>query len=469
MTNMNVDKAYLLGLIIGGGVFGKNDNSFHIRLPYKRWGSVEKNPARAGKIAKDILNVVSPMMRGIYGIDATYEATDKEWNIQCYGDLSKLKNDLVSYGIFPSGDLRKNVSIGGVVSDLIDENMKRRFIAGLADTIGSTAKSHRRFSDNTQTISFEISGFRYDFVCQLCQLLCSIKCYPDQVLWNHPNFHSANDRYYKPWNKGFKLRVLLDQYDKFGAFAFKAKVESVSENRNLQTYSNKISPTCVNRPINVGKSCVHIDEDSDLLPPIIRNGHYLHNLHVCCVLGCEHAPYDKMEEVLNDAGKYINPFPILHKDSIENIQNLLESEPIYSNRTFAVEKANVSYIYHLYQKSKHKLVYGTDETNGYPVNILVQALAYAIAGKNGKLHGKRISGNQDEHITSYLKSNNKFDIILRIPEIPTVLIVECGEWSAMVGAENPNLYSKLISRDSNNKFKLIVRDITEEDLHEYFG
>ena len=98
MTNMNVDKAYLLGLIIGGGVFGKNDNSFHIRLPYKRWGSVEKNPARAGKIAKDILNVVSPMMRGIYGIDATYDVKDKEWNVQCYGDLAKLKNDLVHRG-----------------------------------------------------------------------------------------------------------------------------------------------------------------------------------------------------------------------------------------------------------------------------------------------------------------------------------------------------------------------------------
>lgn len=32
---MNTDKAYLLGLIIGGGIFGNAEDVFRIKLPYK--------------------------------------------------------------------------------------------------------------------------------------------------------------------------------------------------------------------------------------------------------------------------------------------------------------------------------------------------------------------------------------------------------------------------------------------------
>ena len=46
---MDTDKAYLLGLIIGGGVFGNAEDVFSIRLPYKKWGSyLAISPARCG-------------------------------------------------------------------------------------------------------------------------------------------------------------------------------------------------------------------------------------------------------------------------------------------------------------------------------------------------------------------------------------------------------------------------------------
>ena len=54
---MDTDKAYLLGLIIGGGIFGNAEDVFRIRLPYNKWGSYAKNPQRAGDIAADILKL----------------------------------------------------------------------------------------------------------------------------------------------------------------------------------------------------------------------------------------------------------------------------------------------------------------------------------------------------------------------------------------------------------------------------
>ena len=35
-TIVNIDKAYILGLVVGGGVFGSSTSSFCVKLPYKQ-------------------------------------------------------------------------------------------------------------------------------------------------------------------------------------------------------------------------------------------------------------------------------------------------------------------------------------------------------------------------------------------------------------------------------------------------
>ena len=39
MQIMNTDKAYILGLVIGGGVWGNAEDVFRIRLPFKHANS----------------------------------------------------------------------------------------------------------------------------------------------------------------------------------------------------------------------------------------------------------------------------------------------------------------------------------------------------------------------------------------------------------------------------------------------
>ena len=176
---MDTDKAYLLGLIIGGGIFGNNEDVFKICLPYKKWGSYIENPQRAGEIAGDILRKVGQMFRAIYNLSVQYETTPGGiWTILCEGDTTLVKDDLIKYGITCDGELRGNADISQLKLELIDDNLKRIFVAGLADTFGSMAKSQRRFSDELQIISFEIKGYNFKFVCDLCRLLYSINCIP---------------------------------------------------------------------------------------------------------------------------------------------------------------------------------------------------------------------------------------------------------------------------------------------------
>ena len=69
---MDTDRAYLLGMIIGGGHLGNNASELRISLPYKQWGSYDKNPKRAGIIASDILRKVGQMFRAIYQLSVQY-------------------------------------------------------------------------------------------------------------------------------------------------------------------------------------------------------------------------------------------------------------------------------------------------------------------------------------------------------------------------------------------------------------
>lgn len=460
---MNTDKAYLLGLIIGGGIFGNAEDIFRIRLPYKKWGRYLDNPQRAGQIASDILCKVGQMFRAIYGLTIQYEAAQSGiWTILCEGDITTVKDDLESYGINCEGEIRGNVDLSRIVADLVDDNLKRRFIAGLADTIGSMAKSHRRFTDEHQILSFEINGYNYKFVCNLCKLLYSINCIPDQVNWNHPNIHCPSDPYYAQWNKGFKLRILLDQYAKFGALGFKTKAETAQANRKLQTQTHTAEP-CGQRTVNVTPSTVHPAENDARLPIEIRGGHYLHFRHFCAVMGCEHAPYDKVCECFSRLGDLITPFPILCKDSYTNILQIIENNALFSNRHYDYKNISITFLLEIFKNDNEALIYKQSDNSGYPMTEVLKAIAYVIADEK-ELFGKRPKDGYLAVINKHIASTPDLIVEIRVPDLLTPLVVVGNGRGALIGAKNPNVYNRLISRDPNNEYKLLVRNITEEDL-----
>jgi len=459
---MNTDKAYILGLIIGGGVWGNTEDIFRIRLPYRQWGSISRNPQRAGQISQDIMRVVSPTLRAIYGLSVSFEASEREWSILCEGDMTDVRNDLISYGIKPIGDMRQNAGISDVVPALIDDNLKRRFIAGLADTIGSTNPNHRRFSDEIQILSFEITGFNFSFVCDLCHLLYSVNCIPDQILWNHPNFHAGKNPYYRQWTKGFKLRVQLDQYATYGAFAFRSRAESAQENLGKQHQTHQAVP-CPERDISVSPTCVHPAEHDIRLPDDIRGGHYLHNRHVCAVLGCEHAPYDKVCDLFNNVGDYINPFPILYKDTQIQIEKIITSDSLLANRNYVVSRVDIRKLFSNFQNSENNLIYGKGAKDGYPRAEIMQAIAYIIANDN-ELNGTRPRGSFIKLIERHLADESKLVIEIHRPDLLTPLALFGNGRGALIGARNPRVYEQLASIAPDNQYKLCVRPITEEDL-----
>lgn len=468
---MNTDKAYIMGLVVGGGCFSSDHRSFHICLPYRQWGEIEKNPERVGLIANDILKVVKPLMMVEYGLSVSY-TTGREWQIVCHGDTKRLIADLREYRIEPTAELHKTADLSKLIASLADTNMKKRFIAGVADTIGSMAPSHRRFSDDVQIISFEISGFNYKFVCQLCNLLYQVGCVPDQILWQHPNMQSGTDSYYRSWKKGNKLRVTLDAFSTFGSLAFKSKVLASKENREKEGGRYNAAEKCEEKHLSVpGVVAVHVDENHSGIPSDIRGGHYIHHKQICAALNCPHAPKSELDGLLQNAENYISPFAVLHKDDAVGVATLIAGDPILKNRIYtsvevkvfelvtAMENGMATVTFH-----SETPVFNASRKKGYPLNVMMDALAYIIASKTGNLNGKRPRGNREEIIMNALSANPDFTVTIKVPDLLTPIVVTDGKVSAMVGPLNAALYQRLISYSKSNKYKMIVREITEEDL-----
>lgn len=461
---MDTDKAYIFGLIIGGGKFGNAEDFFSIQLPYRQWGSYLKNPQRAAQISDDIMRFVGPLLLSIYGLRVNFTATDKHWIIICEGDLTDLKADLEKYGINCEGELRNELPIAGILPHLKDANIKRRFIAGLADSIGSTNPTQRRFSDDVQILSFELKGFNFESVCALCNLLYSVNCIPDQILWNHPNFHASNNPYYKSWAKGFKLRIQLDQYARFGAFGFKTKAESANNNRAKQVQSHK-TEACEEREIRPTVSTVHPAENDLRLPQCIRGGHYIHFRHICAALSCPHAPYQQLDEAFLNIGELIAPFPILCKDSKDNIERIVDNDILMSSVTYDEQKLYLKDLIKEFKSSSASLIFGIDDYTGYPVTEILQAVAYLIVPLS-ELKGTRPKGKFIDIVHSKLSIEPEASVKCLIPNKLTPLILFKDDRGALIGPKNPQLYSRLIVRGSDNPYKLIVRPISLSDLDE---
>ena len=67
---MNADISYLFGLVVGGGVL--HGRTLQIILPYKKWGSTEINPSRAGEISQDILARLNPVWQSHYDMSISF-------------------------------------------------------------------------------------------------------------------------------------------------------------------------------------------------------------------------------------------------------------------------------------------------------------------------------------------------------------------------------------------------------------
>ncbi|MCH2546754.1 MAG: hypothetical protein MK052_03975 [Alphaproteobacteria bacterium] len=446
---VNLDQAYLLGLLVGGGVVHKN--SLQIVLPYKKWGEIAVNPARGGQIAKDILQRLNPLFSNSYGMDVSYKV-GTDWKIVSEDITESFKLALSAYGLPKAGELRSSANLQVLRPLLTSLEHKKRFITGLVDTIGSLATSHRRFVSTFQVISFEFKGSNFELVRDVAKILIDMNCLPDQILWNHPNQHSGTDRYYRSWKKGFKIRVSLDDYMLKGGFVFSSKKLSAEKNKTLQ--NSKKANSTEDKAIRVGgRSALHIDENNEWLPSKVRGGHYIHNLHFYALMGLPTPEGFDLQHYLNNFHHYFCPFTCLTKGSSEEIKEIIASEPYLTATTYKTSILTCQQLKDAAEKSSG-LVFGKTKEDGFPRSNILQAVAFIIAsnGVAGKTKGKRVLGSYE----AIINTEPNFQISIGLPNKGTCLLLQAGNYAALIGYVNNDFNKTLIVK--KEKAKVYLRE-----------
>lgn len=322
MTNLNHTKAYILGLLVGGGKIDKH--TFIIDLPYKKWGMDTK---RMNVIATDILTRICNYFNSTYKFNVTYEIGNSKWLIKPIdgSDFSEVIEDLNSLGLPTGGFLLAKANLIKAKSILKDIQVES-FLSGIFDARASLTLSHRRFTDDAPVVSIEIPGStkNFLFVVQLCSWLTELGSVTDQILYNHPNQHSSSDPNYKGWKKGFKIRFLVKSFLTKHSFALQAKAIDIT---NIKKTQNKEEQTpCYLRKLRKPSAVsVHIDQNSNELPIEVRNKLFFHYHHFCALLNCPFAPVEEIKKLVKNAKEYITFFPRLTKDNFDVLNSQFDS------------------------------------------------------------------------------------------------------------------------------------------------
>jgi hypothetical protein len=322
MTNLNHTKAYILGLLVGGGKIDKH--TFIIDLPYKKWGMDTK---RMNVIATDILTRICNYFNSTYKFNVTYEIGNSKWIIKPIdgSDFSEVIEDLNTLGLPTGGFLLAKANLTKAKTILKDIQVES-FLSGIFDARASLTLSHRRFTDDAPVVSIEIPGStkNFLFVVQLCSWLTELGSVTDQILYNHPNQHSSSDPNYKGWKKGFKIRFLVKSFLTKHSFALQAKAIDIT---NIKKTQNKEEQTpCYLRKLRKPSAVsVHIDQNSNELPIEVRNKLFFHYHHFCALLNCPFAPVDEIKKLVKNAKEYITFFPRLTKDNFDVLNSQFDS------------------------------------------------------------------------------------------------------------------------------------------------
>ncbi|MBZ0201280.1 MAG: hypothetical protein K8H86_15535, partial [Ignavibacteriaceae bacterium] len=391
MSSINHKKAYILGLLVGGGKIDKD--VFVIDLPFKKWGM---EPSRMNIIATDILTKICQCFNSTYKFNVTYEISSNKWLIKPMPDsnIEELKKDLDDLHLPTSGFLLAKADLTFAKIELKGISIES-FLSGIFDARASLALSHRRFTNDAPVVSIEIPGStkNFKFVVQLCSWLTDLGSTTDQILYNHPNQHAASDPNYCGWKKGFKIRFLVRSFLARHSFALQSKSIDITKIEESQKKDEQI-PCNLRKLRKPSPVTIHTDQNSNDLPTEVRNKIFFHYHHFCAVIGCSHAPIEEIKKLVDHKESFISFYPRLSKGNKELLYNQIK---MIKETDFPEMEINI-------QKSIVKNILKNEQLNDFLG--IEQGIAYLFAAK---LKGKRHTGNMKDIIDKCM--DDEVDII----------------------------------------------------------
>lgn len=281
---MNVEMAYLLGMITGNGEIqrGFTETTISIDIPHKKLETEFQNDVGIYVRASitDIRTVLEPLL----GTSLTFSQS-ANYSLLSFRKPNEdyLMREVLRYiGGATSSD---NVRISPEVFNFTFDERKQ-FVKGFADVTGYIRRSNYAFSEPNYRVYFEIPH-NWKLVVDFCNLLKSIDIPVQAIDWAHPNMRDGNLKKYKQgkcdfWKKEHQVKVWALEFQPVGFvvlhkqqaldyFAEEQKKPYIMAGKDpaarLHRYYWEITQRRKEKPVHPG-------ENDDFIPEEIRGKHY---------------------------------------------------------------------------------------------------------------------------------------------------------------------------------------------------
>lgn len=281
---MNVEMAYLLGMITGNGEIqrGNTETTISIDIPHKKLETEFQNDVGIYVRASitDIRTVLEPLL----GTSLTFSQSTN-YSLLSFRKPNEdyLMREILRYicGATSSDNIRISPEVFNFIFD-----ERKHFVKGFADVTGYIRRSNYAFSEPNYRVYFEIPH-NWKLVIDFCNLLKSIDIPVQAIDWAHPNMRDGNLKKYKQgkcdfWKKEHQVKVWAIEFQPVGFvvlhkqqaldyFAEEQKKPYIMEGKDpaarLHRYYWEMTQRRKEKPIHPG-------ENDDFIPEEIRGKHY---------------------------------------------------------------------------------------------------------------------------------------------------------------------------------------------------
>ena len=281
---MNVEMAYLLGMITGNAVVqrGVAETTITIEIPHKKLETEFQNNVSIYVRASitDIRQVLEPLL----GTALTFSQNAKVSFLSFRKpNEDYLMREVLRYiGGATSSD---NVRISSeVFAFTYDE--RKQFVKGFADVTGYIRRSNYAYKEPNYRVYFEIPH-NWGLVVDFCNLLKSIDIPVQAIDWAHPNMRDGHLKKYNEghpdfWKKEHQVKVWALEYQPVG-FIVLHKQEALDyfaeEQKKPYVMAGKDPMARLHRYYwelsqRIRKKPHHPGENDEFIPEQIRGKHY---------------------------------------------------------------------------------------------------------------------------------------------------------------------------------------------------
>lgn len=287
---MNVEMAYLIGMILGNGEIqkGPTNTIVTIDIPYKNLYTDDfKDVAVYVKASTvDMRSIIEPLIGNGLTIVQNNHSTKLSF--------TKSNSEYVMREILRfigSGRHHSTMKMSEELFNMtIDE--KKSLLRGIADVTGYIRKSNIAFGqEGAHRVYIEIPGNWY-MVIDIANMLREVDVPVQNIDFGHPNFRDSNLVKYnegKPnyWKKEHQVKIFANEFLTIG-FNVKHKqdaLEKYSEELLEFIDPNKTHKFYWEKPIRRKEKPIHPSENDESLPVEIRGMHFESWTDLAAVLG----------------------------------------------------------------------------------------------------------------------------------------------------------------------------------------